>query len=371
MKLLIVKLSSLGDVVHTFPALTDAVRRVPGLVVDWAVEEAFVPLVRMHSAVRHVIPIPMRRLRKSPIAGWRSAEGQAVRAALAREPYDVVIDAQGLLKSAAIACFAKGPRHGFARGSAREALAPFFYKRGHHLPETEHMAVRIRKLFAAALGYAWQDLPIDAGLAIEPAQAAAPYLLMLHGTTWPTKTWTPVRWRELAQIAHQAGLETRVFAMGEAERTRAEAIARDMPWVHLVPPGPIDRLAPVIAGAEGVVGVDSGLGHLAAAIGVPTVGLYGPTNPRLTGLYGPKVLELRSFRPCAPCEKSRCKIAPHTIEGPPCMVDHAAHAAWRSLNVLRFGHADAMDKARRAMSQGAGPLAPGGGDFSLAGPPGS
>ncbi|MEW6255687.1 MAG: lipopolysaccharide heptosyltransferase I [Pseudomonadota bacterium] len=358
MKLLIVKLSSLGDVVHTFPALTDAVKRVPGLTVDWAVEEAFAPLVRLHPAVRHVIPIPMRRLRKSPVAGWRSAEGQAVRAALARERYDLVIDAQGLLKSAAIACFATGPRHGFARGSAREALAPFFYRRGHHIPEVEHMAVRIRKLFGAALGYELDGLPIDAGLSIAPQDTVAPYVLLMHGTTWPTKTWTGVRWRELANLAADAGLETRLFALGDAERTRAETIARDMPWVRLVPPAPIDGLAPVIAGAQGVVAVDSGLGHLAAAVGVPTVGLYGPTNPRLTGLYGPKVLELRSFRPCAPCEKSRCKIAPHTLEGPPCMVDHSALAAWRSLNVLRFGHADAMDKARHPMAQGAGSVPP-------------
>ncbi|MBA4789386.1 MAG: lipopolysaccharide heptosyltransferase I [Rhizobiales bacterium] len=354
MKILIVKLSSLGDVVHTFPAVTDAVRRIPGLEVDWAVEEAFAPLVRLHPAVRRVIPIPMRRLRKSPVAGWRSPEGQAVRAALAQERYDRVIDAQGLLKSAAIACFASGPRHGFARGSAREGLASFFYRRGHHLPETEHMALRIRKLFAAALGYDLEGLPIDAGLALAPAPAVAPYLLMLHGTTWPTKTWTTHRWRELAMIAHEAGLESRIFALGSAERTRAEVIQRDLPFVHIEPPGPIDEIAPVLAGAQGVVGVDSGLGHLAAALGVPTVGLYGPTNPRLTGLYGPKVLELRSFRPCAPCEKSACKVAPHTVEGPPCMVDHAAHAAWRSLNVLRFGHADAMDKTRRAMAQGAG-----------------
>lgn len=354
MKVLIVKLSSLGDVVHTFPAVTDATRRIPGLTIDWAVEEAFAPLVRLHPAVRRVIPIPMRRLRKSPIAGWRSPEGQAVRAALAQERYDLVIDAQGLLKSAAIACFASGPRHGFGRGSAREGLATFLYRRGHHIPETEHMALRIRKLFAAALGYGLEGLPIDAGLNIAPAPADAPYLLLLHGTTWPTKTWTPTRWRELSKIAHDSGLETRLFAMGAEERARAEAIQRDMPWVRIEPPGAIDQLAPVIAGAEGVVGVDSGLGHLAAAIGVPTVGLYGPTNPRLTGLYGPKVLELRSFRPCAPCEKSRCKVAPHSVEGPPCMVDHAAHAAWRSLNVLRFGHADAMDKARRAVAHEAG-----------------
>ncbi len=96
----------------------------------------------------------------------------------------------------------------------------------------------------------------------------------------------------------------------------------------------------MLAGAAGVVSVDSGLGHMSAALGLPTVGLYGPTDTRLTGLYGPKVLELRSFRSCAPCEKARCRIAPETVEGPPCLADHTAQDAWRALTVLRLGHAD-------------------------------
>lgn len=352
MKLLIVKLSSLGDVVHTFPAVTDAVRAVPGLVVDWAVEEALVPLVRLHPAVRRIIPVPLRRLRKSPVAGFRSEEGRALRAALAEERYDLVIDAQGLMKSAAIACFAKGARHGFAWGTAREAMATPLYHRRHAIPEVEHMAARIRKLFAAAFGYDLKAFRADAGLDVAPRADPVPYLVLLHGTTWATKTWTVLRWRELARIAHEAGLSTRIFALGEEETRRAEAIASDAPYVEIVPPAPIDGLAPILAGAAGVVCVDSGLGHLAAALGVPTVGLYGPTDARLTGLFGPKVLELRSFRPCAPCESARCKVAPHTVEGPPCMVDHAARAAWRALNVLRHGHADKMDKTRSSVAQG-------------------
>ncbi len=351
MKLLIVKLSSLGDVVHTFPALTDAARAIPGLVVDWAVEEAMVPLVRLHPAVRRVIPVPLRRLRKSPLAAWRSDEGKAMRAALGAETYDVVIDAQGLMKSAAIARFAKGPRHGFGWGSAREGIATLLYHRRHAIPEREHMAQRIRKLFAAALGYDLTGLSPDAGLNVQPLSAQAPYLVLLHGTTWATKTWTVLRWRELAETAATAGLRTRVFALGEEETRRAEAIARDLPSVEIVPPAPIEQLAPVLAGAAGVVSVDTGLGHLAAALGVPTIGLYGPTDARLTGLYGPRVLELKSFRPCAPCERSHCKIAPHTVEGPPCMVDHGARGAWRALNVLRFGNADKMDKAGSSVAQ--------------------
>ncbi|MFG1463040.1 lipopolysaccharide heptosyltransferase I [Xanthobacter sp. DSM 24535] len=351
MKVLVVKLSSLGDVVHTFPAVTDAMRSVPGLVLDWAVEEAFAPLVHMHPAVRRAIPVPLRRLRKAPRAAMGNGEAATIRAALHAEAYDVVIDAQGLMKSAVVGLFARGRRHGFARGSARESLATLAYHTAHAVPEVEHMASRIRKLFAASLGYNLTGLVADAGLKVlaEP-RPAQPYIVMLHGTTWRTKTWPVKHWRDLALHAAERGLEARIFAQGAQESARAAAIAEDLPSVSIIPPGPIPDLVPVIANAEAVVSVDSGLGHLAAALAVPTVGLYGPTNPRLTGLFGPKALELKSLRPCAPCERAHCRIAPDLVEGPPCLTDFSARDVWRALNVLRFGHADAMDKGTATMA---------------------
>ncbi len=162
--------------VHTFPAVTDAARRVPGLVLDWAVEDAFVPLVKLHPAVRRAIPVPLRRLKKKPLAAFRSGEAQAVGAALKAERYDVVIDAQGLMKSAAVGLFTHGRRHGFDRASAREGLASLTYAKGHHLPEREHMALRIRKLFAGALGYSLDGLEPDAGLATAAAARRAALL---------------------------------------------------------------------------------------------------------------------------------------------------------------------------------------------------
>ncbi|WP_024279487.1 lipopolysaccharide heptosyltransferase I [Xanthobacter sp. 126] len=329
MKLLLVKLSSLGDVVHTFPALTDAAARVPGLTVDWAVEEAFAPVARLHPAVRRTITVPLRRLSRRPLGALSGGEAMRVRAALVGESYDLVIDGQGLMKSAAVAALARGPRHGFDRASAREGLASLLYGTRHHVPEVEHMAVRLRKLFAAALGYRLEDLPADTGL--RPAPGGVPYLVFLHGTTWPTKTWTLDGWRALAALARAAGVEVRLFAHGAEERTRAEAIAAGQGNVRLLPPQGLEGLAPEIAGAAGVVTVDTGLGHLAAAYGVPTVGLYGPTNPVLTGLFGPCVTELKARRDCAPCEKARCRIAPETIEGPPCLSDISAAEVWQAL----------------------------------------
>ncbi|MFG1181384.1 lipopolysaccharide heptosyltransferase I [Xanthobacter versatilis] len=333
MKVLLVKLSSLGDVVHTFPALTDAMAAHPGLQLDWAVEEAFAPVARLHPAVRNTIVVPLRRMLRKPLKALRSGEAGRIRAALGAERYDIIIDAQGLMKSAAVAALAQGQRHGFDRASARESLAALTYHRRHHVPEVEHMAVRIRKLFATALGYSLDGRPADAGLMPGP-QTGASYLVFLHGTTWPTKTWTRAGWRALAEQAGAAGLDIRLFAQGATEQARAEAIADGLPNVHLLPPQTLETLAPVIAGAAGVVSADTGLGHLAAAYGVPTVGLYGPTDPRLTGLYGPRAVELKATRDCAPCEKARCRIAPEVIEGPPCLADISAAEVWRALAAL-------------------------------------
>ncbi|MFG1479285.1 lipopolysaccharide heptosyltransferase I [Xanthobacter sp. V4C-4] len=336
MRLLLVKLSSLGDVVHTFPALTDAAAAIPGLEVDWAVEEAFAPVAALHPAVRRTIVVPLRRLRRRPLAACRSGAAGAVRRALAERRYDVVIDAQGLVKSALVAAFAHGTRHGFDRASAREGLASLTYAHRYRVPETEHMATRIRKLFAAALGYTLEDRPADTGL--RPARPEGqPYLVFLHGTTWPTKTWTRDGWRALAARAGDAGLKVLLFAHGDAETARANAIAAGQPAVELLPPQSLATLAPLLQAAAGVVSVDTGLGHLAAAYGVPTLGLYGPTNPRLTGLFGARVRELPSARACAPCEKARCRIAPDTHEGPPCLADHAADTVWQALGGLRAG----------------------------------
>jgi heptosyltransferase-1 len=339
MRVLVVKLSSLGDVVHTFPALTDAMQAVPSLELDWAVEEAFAPIARLHPAVRETIAVPLRRLKKRPLAALAGGEAAGVRRMLAGRRYDVVIDAQGLVKSALVAMLARGPRHGFDRDSAREGLAAIAYHGRHRVPEVEHMAERIRKLFAAALGYALEGRPLDTGLRPLPQpKGDPPHLVFLHGTTWPTKTWTVDGWRALAAEAERAGMQALVFTQGAAEAARAAAIADGRPAVEPLPPQPLETLIPLIASAAGVVSVDTGLGHLAAAFGVPTVGLYGPTDPRLTGLVGARVRELISRRDCAPCEKGHCRIAPATIEGPPCLADFEAAIVWRALRDLSAPH---------------------------------
>lgn len=329
MRVLLVKLSSLGDVVHSYPAITDAAAAVPGLTIDWLVDEAFAPLARLHPAVRRVIALPIRRLKKKPGETWPILKARL--AELRSERYDIVVDAQGLVKSAVAGQLARaGVRHGFARGSAREGMATLLYGARHSIPETEHMATRIRRLFAAALGYPMPATPPDAGLRAEsaarPEGAGRPYVVLVHGTSWKTKTWTRAAWRELADALDVGGFDAVLFAHGAEETARVAEIADGKANARVLPPLSVEALVPILAAAAAVVTVDTGLGHLAAAYGLPTLGLYGPTNPGLTGLVGANVAELVAHRPCAPCEKARCAIRPDFGEGPPCMADHRVAA---------------------------------------------
>ncbi|WP_290873670.1 lipopolysaccharide heptosyltransferase I [Aquabacterium sp.] len=153
MRVLIVKTSSMGDVVHALPAISDMARAIPGVQIDWVVEKGFSAMPAQHRAVQRVIPLQWRKWRKS----LRSAETRAAlahwRAEMRRERYDLVIDLQGLLKSALFACFANGPRAGYDRHSIREPLASFFYGRTGHVSRELHAVDRCRALAAQLLGY--------------------------------------------------------------------------------------------------------------------------------------------------------------------------------------------------------------------------
>lgn len=278
--ILFVKTSSLGDVVHNCPAVSDAARAAPGAAIDWIVEEAFAGIAAMHAAVRRVIPVAVRRWRAalwqpaiwSEIGAWR----RAVRA----EQYDAVLDTQSLLKSALIAKAASGTRHGLDRVSAREWLAPALYDVRHAVPRGLHAVERNRMLARQALGYTAQN-SLDYGLRI-PAVEKSGYVVLLTMTSRADKLWPEERWVELGR-----GLRApAILPWGsEAERSRAERIAQQIGGT--VPPKRnLEGLARLFAAAGGVVGLDTGLTHLAAALGVPTVGIYCGSDPALTGLYG-------------------------------------------------------------------------------------
>jgi heptosyltransferase-1 len=285
-RLLFVKTSSLGDVVHQCPAVTDTARGVPGARIDWVVEEGFAAIARMHGSVERVIPVAVRRWRGSlwKPSTWR--EISAFRAALGAQRYDAVIDTQGLLKSALIARCASGPRHGMDRASVREPLAALFYEHKHPVPRGLHAVERNRRLTAASL-----DIPLQSGIdyglrsssAVGASGLPASYLVLLTMTSRADKLWPEPRWIELGRAL---GLPV-VLPWGSAEeRERAERIARGVGEARVPERMRLEELARLLAGAKSVVGLDSGLSHLAAAVGAPVVAIFCGSDPALTGLYG-------------------------------------------------------------------------------------
>ena len=297
MRVLLVKTSSLGDVIHTLPALTDAHRAIPGIQFDWVVEEGFAEIPAWHPAVAQVIPVAIRRWRKHPLQTLRTGEWRRFKARLRETRYDLVIDAQGLLKSAWLTRYVKAPVAGFDRDSIREPLASRFYDRCYAVPRDQHALERVRQLFAQALGYSIPDLIADYGL--DRSQLATPgeqpYLLFLHGTTWPSKHWPEAYWRQLAERMSEFGWAIRLPWGNAEEKARAERIAQGLPSASVLPRLNLGGVAKVVAGARACVAVDTGLGHLAAALDVPSISLYGPTLPGRVGAYGRSQVHL-----CAP-----------------------------------------------------------------------
>src|SRR5690554_5359208 len=203
MRVLLIKTSSLGDVIHTLPALTDAQRAIPGIRFDWVVEEGFAEIPGWHPAVDEVIPVAIRRWRKNFLKTWRSGEWRAFKGKLASRQYDLIIDAQGLLKSAMLTRLNDAPAAGYDRQSIREPIASRFYNRCYSVSRQLHAVERIRQLFASALDY---PLPREVGdygidLSRLPTVVAPqqPFVVFCHGTTWKTKHWPESYWRQLAE----------------------------------------------------------------------------------------------------------------------------------------------------------------------------
>ncbi|MBH3386236.1 lipopolysaccharide heptosyltransferase I [Pseudomonas juntendi] len=312
MRVLIIKTSSLGDVIHTLPALTDAAHALPGIRFDWVVEEGFAEIPSWHPAVDQVIPVAIRRWRKNLWQTLKSGEWKAFKKRLRARKYDLVIDAQGLVKSAWLTRYVKAPVAGLDRYSAREGWASRFYDRRLSVATGQHAVERVRQLFAMALAY---DLPEGIGsygLDLERLQLppAAPYVVFLHGTTWATKHWPEAYWRELAERMGRRKLEVRLPWGNPAEKARAERIAQGLNNCQVLPKLNLAGVARVLAAAKACVAVDTGLGHLAAALDVPTISLFGPTNPGLTGAYGRTQIHQASDWPCAPCLQKKCTYKP-------------------------------------------------------------
>ncbi len=298
MRVLIVKVSSLGDIIHTLPAVTDAKQAHPNLVFDWVVEENFIEVPSWHPAVDRVIPVAIRRWRKSLMKTYLNHEYRTFKRALQGTRYDLVIDAQGLIKSGIISRMSRGLTIGLSNRTVREPLAALFYNKAYSVPWTEHAVDRVRQLFSRALQYQYDTDSISYGidrakLKTKTENLSGKTVVFLHGTTRVNKYWPKENWRNLAKLATDYGYDVALPWGTSEEKKRAEFIGEGNLNVKILGKKSLSDLAVVIIKSKGVIAVDTGLGHLAAALSKSTVSLYGPTNPALCGTYGRNQIHLR------------------------------------------------------------------------------
>jgi heptosyltransferase-1 len=328
MKILVVKLSSLGDVLHLFPAISDLRGKFPQAEIHWLIEPAFAELAGWHSAVSKVIPVALRAHKKT---WWKlPALLMALRARLRAEKYDWVLDAQGLLKSALMAKLAGAPIYGFQADSAREPVAARFYQKAATIPKGLHVIEKNRQLVAQALNAGLTE-KLDFGLdkfyqqlvktelpVILAEIIKRPYVVLLHGTTWNSKFWPEAAWAELIKLLAQQGKHCILPWGNDAELQRAKRLqiaggdhARVLPKLSLT------ELMSVLMKAEAFVSVESGIGHLAAALDMPGVMLHGPTSPAYSGILGKRCQHLAADVECSPCFRRDCPLL-NGQNVPPC-----------------------------------------------------
>lgn len=287
-KILLIKTSSLGDVVHNFPAVSDIRRNFPDAVIDWVVEEAYLPLVALHPGVRRGIPVAIRRWRRRALRLSTWTEMDKLRQKLRHDQYDTVIDTQGLIKSALLAAAAQGRRHGFDASSAREPLAARFYDVCHHVARAQHAVERNRDLSARALGYR-SGGAIEYGLRGGTSQLRKTgecRIVLLHSTSRADKHWPEDQWTALGKLIEAAGAGV-VLPWGSMnERLRSERVASSLQHAQIPGALSMQAVAALLEQCHGVAGLDTGLTHLAAALGRPVAAIYCATDPGLTGVYG-------------------------------------------------------------------------------------
>jgi heptosyltransferase-1 len=357
MRVLIIKISSLGDIIHTLPALTEAKRHCPNILFDWLVDESFEEIPRWHPAIDQVITIPLRRWRKHWKKAWQQGEIKSALQKIRANTYDLIIDAQGLFKSALLTWLCKGKSVGLSFSSAREPLASLFYQQKIEVPNYKkaHAVQRARILFAKSLGYPVSILSTDAFTNVSYglenihflshiSKSQKPYCVFLHGTTWTSKLWPEAYWLQLSLLLNAEGFDIKLPWGNAIEYAVAKRIKAHASHVEILAKSSLSELAAILDGATAVISMDTGLGHLTAALGIPTVALFGSTDPVLTRPMGQFQETLGSTFSCAPCLSRVCTYKGEKAMDPPCYTELSPERVIQSIKKL-LSHKDSQKKS--------------------------
>ena len=337
MRILIIKLSSFGDIIHTLPAITDATNALKNLEIDWLVDESFADVVRWQPGVTNIICCAHRRWKKGIIKAFFSGEIRCFLQQLRHHRYDVIIDAQSAIKTAILGWLAHGPVYGYNRASVREKGAEYAYKRSFFIPLEQHAMTRTRQLFSKSLGYKHPTSFPDANIQLKSVQdlplLPKNYVIFIPFTTWQTKHWPMIYWQALIQKATQEGVVVTIYYAGAREYQKAKVLQGDNPSVILAPDLSLNQRIGFFKQAQAFVGVDTGPSHLASALKVPGITLFGPTDPALVGPIGENQTHLAVNYPCAKCKKRSCDIVDNNI-APGCYVSLTPDMVWQKLSII-------------------------------------
>ncbi|MED5509324.1 MAG: lipopolysaccharide heptosyltransferase I [Pseudomonadota bacterium] len=341
MRVLIIKLTSMGDLMHALPALTDAAKIYPDIEFDWVVDKAFAAVPKWHPRVRKVITTSHRSWRKSWIGSLKQGELSGFYKALNVDDYDVVVDMQNNLKSALVSLLRKGPVYGLDKYSCREKPAHLAYRHPINVNPNQHAVERMRQILAAALGYTVPDTAADYGVELAHCQQpqldfelSRPYLILVHNASWLTKLWPVKHWQAVALKAAEAGYQCLLPCGNEEEYQRARQIASVTDEAYALPRLPLDDVAALMQGSEAVLASDTGLAHMAAVLGKPAITLYGSTDTHLIGTYGQAQHHLITGLTCSPCYKRRCPLPESQNGEPVCMAGMEVDQVWHRLESL-------------------------------------
>lgn len=335
--ILLVKLTSMGDLIQLLPALSDARAHDQELRFDWAADAAFAEIPAWHPAVDRVIASSHRQWRQRKLHFLGRGGARQWLGELRAHRYDLVIDAQGSWKSALVTALARGPGAGLDGRSIREPGAQWLYRRRYRVPRQQLAIARWRSLLAQALDYPQPQGAPDFGLAGRnwpqpPLDLTMPTLTFITNATWPTKHWPAAHWRELTARAVAAGYQVVLPWGSAAERERVAALAAGQGTAVVPPRMTLAEVAGLLCHSVAVAAVDTGLAHLAAALGRPTLTLYGPTDPRLIAATGPAAQLLQSCtRPCVPCGRRQCHTGEYRGPVARCLEEFSPALAWARL----------------------------------------
>jgi heptosyltransferase I len=336
MKILLIKMSSMGDIFHTFPAISDLKAYDPTIEIDWIVEDSFKEIVAWHPAVTKVIPIHLRHwMKERNQKSWR--EFKTWYRNLRLEDYDLVLDAQGLLKSALVAKMANAKViQGYNWSSAREGITSLFYQTAYAISKKQHAVARTRQLFSQAFNYT-HPVKIDFGIHqnFSHIKKQSTQLIFIIGTSWITKLWSTQHWQALTALAFEKGYEVEIIWGSLEEQAIADKIIYACPKATRPQQRlSITTIAEKLVAAAGVVGLDTGFSHLAGALETPTLALYGATSPLKVGLIGDHTsnLQIENLLHCMPCHKRQCKwLDEGSEETPICMTGILPARVWQAL----------------------------------------